>query len=150
MFLMPWVSAQERSAILATLTIPDGTPIKLRLAESVSSAHARVGDNLNFVVVRDVNVAGFTVIPAGTIAHGSVTGVKGKRLLGIGGKVSLKLDSVELINGDQVGLRARMNVKGRSRTGLMAAGMIATGFIFLPAAPVFLLTRGHEIGRAHV
>ena len=144
MFLMPWVWAQDRSANPATLTIPDGTPIKLRLAESVSSAHARVGDNLNFVVVRDVNVAGFTVIPAGTIAHGSVTGVKGRRLLGIGGKVALKLDSVKLINGDQVGLRARMNVKGRSRTGLMAAGMIATGFIFLPAAPVFLLTRGHD------
>lgn len=144
MFLMPWVSAQERSAIPARLTVPDGTPIKLRLAESVSSADARVGDKLNFVVVRDVNVAGFTVIPAGTIAHGCVTGVKGRRLLGIGGKVALKLDSVELINGDQVGLRARMSVKGRSRTKLMAAGIIATGFIFLPAAPVFLLTRGHD------
>jgi LssY C-terminus len=144
MFLMPWVSAQERSAIPGTLTIPDGTPIKLRLAESVSSAHARVGDRLDFVVVRDVSVEGFNVIPAGTIAHGSITGVKGKRLLGIGGKVALKLDSVELINGDQVGLRARMNVKGRSRTKLMAAAMIATGFIFLPATPVFLLTRGHD------
>ena len=144
MFLMPWVSAQERSANPATLTIPDGTPIKLRLAESVSSAHARVGDRLDFIVVRDVSVDGFDVIPAGTIAHGSITGVKGKRFLGMGGKVALKLDSVELINGDQVGLRARMNVKGRSRTKLMAAAMITTGFIFLPAAPVFLLTRGHD------
>ena len=79
MFLMPCASAQEMSAIPARLTIPDGTPIKLRLGESVSSAHARPGDRLDFVVVRDVTVDGFTVISAGTVAHGSVTGVKGKR-----------------------------------------------------------------------
>ena len=84
------------------------------------------------------------MIPAGTMAHGSVTGVKGRRFLGIGGKVGLKLDSLELVNGDRVGLRAHMEVKGHSRTKLMAAAMIATGFIFLPAAPVFLLTRGHD------
>jgi hypothetical protein len=36
---------------------------------------------------------GFRVISAGTAASGSVTGVKGKRLLGIGGNVALKLDS---------------------------------------------------------
>ncbi len=143
MFLMPCVSAQEMTAISARLTIPDGTPIKLRLAESVSSAHAHVGDLLDFIVVRDVNLGGLTVIPAGTMARGSVTGVKGRRILGIGGKVSLKLDSVELVNGDRVGLRASKEVKGGSRTKLMAAAMIATALIFLPATPVFLLTRGH-------
>jgi hypothetical protein len=94
--------------------------------------------------VRDVNIEGFTVIPAGTVASGSVTGVKGKRPLGIGGNVALKLDSVELANGDRVGLHARLNVKGRSRTILMAAGMIATSLVFLPATPVLLLTRGHD------
>ena len=144
MFFMAPVSAQEMSAIPASLIIPDGTLIKLQLAENISSARARVGDCLGFVVVRDVNVGGFTVIRAGTVARGSVTGVKGKRFLGIGGNVALKLDSVALANGDRVGLRAGMDVKGRSRTKLMAAAMIATGLFFLPATPVFLLTRGHD------
>jgi hypothetical protein len=138
------VSGQDKSAIPGRLIIPDGTAVTLRLAENVSSAHARVGDSLDFVVVRDVNLEGFTVIPAGTRARGSITGVKGKRFLGIGGNVALKLDSVELANGDRVTLCARMDVKGRSRTKLMAAAMIATGLIFLPATPVFLLTRGHD------
>lgn len=143
-FLAPCVSAQEMSAIPARVIIPDRTPIKLQLAESVSSDHARVGDRLDFVVVRDVNVGGLTVIPAGTVARGSVTGVRGRRFLGIGGNVALQLDSVELVNGDWVGLNASKKVKGGSRTKLMATAMIATGLIFLPAAPVFLLTRGHE------
>ncbi len=143
MFLLPYVSAQERSAVPASLTIPDGTPIELRLAENVSSDHAHVGDLLDFIVVRDVSVGGFAVIPAGTMARGSVTEVKGRRILGIGGKVSLKLDSLELVNGDRVELRGSKEVKGGSRTKLMAGAMIATALIFLPATPVFLLTRGH-------
>ena len=142
--LAPCAAAQETSAIPARLIIPDQTPVKLQLTESISSAHARSGDRLDFIVARDVNIEGFTVIPAGTVASGSVTGVKGKRLLGIGGNVALKLDSVELANGDRVALNARLNVKGRSRTKLMAAGMIATGLVFLPATPVLLLTRGHD------
>jgi len=130
------VSAQETSAIPIRLIIPDQTPVELQLAESVSSAHARLGDSLDFIVTRDVNIEGFTMIRAGTVASGSVTGVRGKRFLGVGGNVTLELDSVELTTGDRVGLRARLNVKGRSRTKLMAAGMIATALVFLPATPV--------------
>jgi hypothetical protein len=132
------------SALPARLIIPSGTPIKLQLAENVSSAHARPGDQLDFVVVRDVNVGGFDVIPAGTRASGAVTGVKGKRFLGMGGRVALKLDSVALAGGERIRLLGRMAVKGRSRTKLMAAAMLVTGLIFLPAAPIFLLTRGHD------
>ena len=144
MLLLPCVAAQEASSAAASLIIPDGTPIQLRLDESVSSAHARVGDPLDFVVVRDVNVAGFTVIPAGTRARGSITKVKGRRLLARGGQIWLQLDSVKLANGDQVHLRASRKVTGASRTVLMLGGMIASALIFLPAAPVFLLTRGHD------
>ncbi len=143
MLLAPFAPAQEMPAIAASVIIPDGTPIELRLSESVSSAHAHIGDHLGFVVVKDVSVGGFTVIPAGTIARGSVTEVKGRRLLGIGGKVSLKLDSLELANGTQIGLRASKEVKGGSRTKLMVGAMILTSLIFLPATPIFLLTRGH-------
>ena len=143
-FLVPWASAQQMSATPARLLIPVGTPVKLQLAESVSSAHARPGDQLDFVVVRDVSVAGRTVISAGTEASGSVTAVKGRRLLGIGGRVALKLNSVLLANGQRIGLRARMAVKGRTRLKMMAAAMVATGLVFLPASAVFLLTRGHD------
>jgi hypothetical protein len=143
-FLLPRVSAQELSTNPEKLVIPDRTPIKLRLEKNISSAHAHVGDGLDFVVVRDVNLDGFTVIHAGSTAQGSITGVKHKRWLGIGGRVSLKLNSVELVNGDRVGVRASKEVKGGSRTKLMVAGMIVTSLVFLPATPVFLLTRGHD------
>jgi len=49
-----------------------------------------------------------------------------------------------LVDGDQVELRGEKEVKGASRTKLMVGAMIVTGLIFLPAAPVFLLTLGHQ------
>jgi len=142
--LAPRAVAQELSAIHPRLILPGQTPVKLQLSESVSSAHAHPGDRLNLIVARDVNIEGLTVIPTGAVASGTVTGVKRKRPLGIGGDVTLRLDSVELANGDRVGLHAQLNVKGHSRTILMAAGMIATALIFLPATPAFLLTYGHD------
>lgn len=144
LFLLPTVSAAEIAATPTQLVLPGGTPVRVQLAENISSARAHVGDRVNFVVVQDVNQEGFTVIPAGTMARGSITAVKGRRFLGIGGKVRLKLDSVELVNGDEVGLRASKEVKGGSRTKLMVVGMIATGCIFLPATPILLLIRGQE------
>ena len=91
-----------------------------------------------------MTVGGFTVIRAGAIASGSVVGVKGKRILGIGGNVIIQLDSVKYITGDDVSLRARKEIKGGSRTKFMLVEMFVTGLSYLPAAPVFLLTRGRE------
>ena len=142
-FLAVSVSAQQAKEAAAQLIIPDGTPIELRLVESVSSNHAHSGDRLDIIVVKDVNLGGYTLCPAGTKARGTITEVKGKRFLGIGAKITLRLDSVELADGESLKVRASKVVKGNSRTKLMAGAMIATGIIFMPAAPVFLLTRGH-------
>ena len=124
------------------LLLVDGTPVALQLDQTISSAHARVGDPLSFVVVRDVTAQGYTVIPAGSWASGTLVRVHGRRILGMGGNLVLKLNSVELANGDHVALRARKEVKGTSHTWRMAAGMAITSIFYMPAAPVFLLTRG--------
>ena len=98
-----WSQAVHESP--TPLFIPDGTPVKLQMIRTISSAHSQKDDRLDFVVVKDVTVDGLTIIQAGAIASGSVVAVKGKRLLGIGGKVVIKLESVELITGDEVALR---------------------------------------------
>ncbi len=137
------ISAQQVKTTSAQLTIPDGTPIELQLVNSVSSNHAHPGDVLSFIVVKDVTLDGYTLVPAGAMALGRVTEVKGKRFLGIGARISFKLESVQLPDGGTLNLRANKVVKGGSRTKLMAGAMIATAIVFLPATPVFLLTRGH-------
>jgi len=128
----------------ATFVIESGTPVKLQLAQTISSAHVHKSDRLDFVVTKDVTVEGFTVIRAGALAEGSVVAVKGKRPLGMGGDVIIKLDSVELTTGEKVALVARKEFKGRSHTIRMGVEMAIAGAIYLPAAPVFLLSRGRD------
>jgi hypothetical protein len=142
-FLAVSLSAQQAKDVATQLTIPDGTPIELQLIKSISSTHAHSGDRLDFIVVKDVNLHGYKLVPAGTKARGTVTEVKGRRILGIGAKITLRLDSVDLADGESLKVRASKVVKGGSRTKLMAGAMIASAIIFLPATPVFLLTRGH-------
>ena len=124
------------------LDIADGTPVKLQLDQTISSAHARKGDRLDFVVTEDVTAGGFIIINAGTMARGSVIKVHARRPLGMGGSVAIKLDSVKLVTGDRVRLHARRRFKGVSHTKLMAEGMLVVGLIYLPAAPLILLSHG--------
>ena len=118
--------------------------MELRLNQTVSSVHARVGDPLDFVVENDVRVDGRTVIRAGSMAHGSILGVRGRRILGIGGKVVYGIDSVALVTGETIGVHARRVVKGTPHTWRMIAGIAVTALFYLPAAPIFLLTRGGD------
>lgn len=143
LFLLPPSLLAENSLLGASrMAIPDGTAIHLQLTQTVSSAHARVGDPLTFTVEKDVRVGDFTIIRAGSTARGTVTRVKGRRFLGIGGNVVFNLDSVELVTGETVGLQARKEVKGASHTWRMLAEMVAAAVFYLPAAPVFLFSRG--------
>jgi hypothetical protein len=128
----------------ATLVIASGTPVKLQLAETISSAHAHKGDPLQFVASEDVTVRGFTVVHAGAEAEGSILAVRGKRPLGMGGDVIIQVGSVELTTGEQVELCARKEFKGRSHTIRMGVEMAIAGAIYLPAAPVFLMSPGRD------
>ena len=130
--------------VAGALLVSDGTPVKLQMVRTISSAHAKVGDGLDFVVVKDVMIDGWVVIPSSSVASGSVIAVKRKRMLGMGGNIVIMLDSVVLASGEHFDLRARKEIKGSSSTKLMLVEMLATGISYLPATPVLLFSRGSD------
>jgi hypothetical protein len=138
------LAAQESQSGPAKLVLKSGTPVKLQFAKTISSERANESDHLDFVVTRDVDIGGFTVIRAGTLAKGSVVKVKRKRPVGMGGDVIIKVDSVELTTGENIGLVARREFKGNSHTIRMGVVMALSAAIYLPSAPVFLLLRGRD------
>jgi len=138
------VYGQVLPAVPAELVLPSGTPVQLQSVQTISSARAHKGDRVDFVVARDVQTEGLTIIGAGARAEGTVIGVKGKRPLGMGGNLIIKLDSVELTTGEKVALVARKEFKGRSHTIRMGVAMAITAAIYLPAAPAFILSRGRD------
>ncbi|MBW8870458.1 MAG: PEGA domain-containing protein, partial [Acidobacteriales bacterium] len=123
----------------------DGTEVKLRLGETISSADAHVGQNVAFEVTQDIVVQGVTVIPKGTQALATVTAAEAKKRMGRGGKLDVNVDSTRLITGEKVQLRAVKNTKGGGHTGAMTGAMVATGIVFFPAAPLFLFMHGKDI-----
>lgn len=125
--------------------LEDGTPVKMRINRTVSSADAHVGDTIDFEVLEDVSVNGTLVIPKGGLAFATVTEAQAKRRMARGGKLDINIDYVKLVSSDKAALRAVKDMKGGGHTGAMVGGMVATSLIFFPAAPFFLFMHGKDI-----
>jgi hypothetical protein len=125
--------------------LEDGTPVKLRINRTISSADAHVGDTVDFEVLDEVNVNGTVVVPKGGLAFATVTEAQGKRRMARGGKLDINIDYVRLVSGEKAALRAVKDLKGGGHTGAMVGGMVATSLVFFPAAPFFLFMHGKDI-----
>ena len=125
--------------------LEDGTPVKMRINRTISSADAHVGDTIDFEVLNDISVNGTLVIPKGGLAFATVTEAQAKRRMARGGKLDINIDYVKLISSEKAALRAVKDLKGGGHTGAMVGGMVATSLVFFPAAPFFLFMHGKDI-----
>jgi len=62
-----------------------------------------------------------------------------------GGRLEINVDYVKLANGDRAALRSVKGGNGGGHVGAMTAGIVATGIVFFPAAPLFLFMHGKDI-----
>jgi len=140
-------SAQQAAPLnkMEGFGLEDATPVKLRIARTVSSADAKTGETVDFEVLEDVKVVDVLVIPKGGIAWATVTEAQPKRRMGRGGKLNMNIDSVRLVNGQKIALRAIKETQGGGHVGAMTGAMVATGILFFPAAPLFLFMHGKDI-----
>jgi hypothetical protein len=125
--------------------LQDGTPVKLRLGETISSANAHAGQTVEFDVLEEVRVGEVTIIPKGGVAWATVTEAHSKKSMGRGGVLNVNVDSVRLADGEKVALRAVEGGKGGGRVGAMTGAIVATSIVFFPAAPLFLFIHGKDI-----
>ena len=125
--------------------LEDGTPIKMRINRTISSADAHIGDTVDFEVLEDISVNGTLVIPKGGLAFATVTEAQPKRRMARGGKLDINIDYVKLLSGDKAALRAVKDLSGGGHTGAMVGGIVATSIVFFPAAPFFLFMHGKDI-----
>jgi hypothetical protein len=137
--------AQSSAILNPVRTLDDGTPVTLRILQTVSSADAHVNDRVEFEVIEEVRVADTLIIPKGGIAWGTVTEAQHKRRLARGGKLEIVMNSVKLADEETAPLRATKEAQGGGHQGVMTAGIIATGLIFWPVAPAFLFIHGKDI-----
>jgi hypothetical protein len=139
------LGAQALAQAPSTLTLDDGTPIRLRTTNTISSADAHVDDRVDFEVVDDIKVGDVVVVRRGTAAIGTVTEAQSKRRMGRGGKLNVNIDFTKTVTGDKVTLRGVKDVQGGGHTGAMTGAMVGTAIVFWPAAPFFLFMHGKDI-----
>lgn len=137
--------AMAAADVTSDHSIHDGTPVKLRLRENVTSATAKTGQEIPFETVEEVQVDGVTVLPKGSLAMGVVTEAESKRSMGRAGKLNMAISYARLKDSEKVALRAVSEQKGGSHTGAMTGAMVATSLIVWPAAPFFLFMKGKDI-----
>jgi hypothetical protein len=99
-----------------TLLLLDSTPIHMKIGKTISSADARVGDEVHFTVSEDVVVGGFLLIAKGSSADGVVNEAEPRKALGRGGKLSVIIQRVRLADNQTVGLRSDTEGKGSNST----------------------------------
>jgi hypothetical protein len=134
-----------RSNQVSSSFIPEDTPVRLRLSQTLSSATAKVNDKVDFEVVEEIKVGNLVVIPQGATAIGTVTEAHTKKSFGRAGKLNVNIDYVRLVNGDKVALRAVKGGSGGSHKGAMTGAVVATAIVFFPAAPLFFFIKGKNI-----
>jgi len=113
-------TASSKIDVAQNLILPDSTPIRLKLSKALSSADAKVGDDVELSVSEDVVVDGLLIIPAGAIAAGVVNEAEPKKALGRGGKLGILVRSVHLANDQEIVLRSGGDARGASSS----AGMV--------------------------
>jgi hypothetical protein len=126
------------TAAAQVLTLQDGTPVRLRLNRTVSSASAHVGETVDFEVTEPVIHQNYVVVPKGAVALGRVTKVDTRRRFGRAGALELSVDSVRLPDGRTIPLRATPEKGEGDMSGSRVAATIA-------ASPVLVWVKGKDV-----
>lgn len=119
--------------------LEEGTPVRLKFLDTVSSGRNQAGDSIGFRVADDVYAEdGQTVlIKEGTPAWGTVSSVQSRGRVGRKGELGIMVEATRSVQGKRVPLRASLNRDGRDKLGTtVALGLIVT--------PLFLLMRGKD------
>lgn len=121
----------------AKLILKEGTDVKLKFAQDLSSKTAADDDPVNLVLDEDLKVGDVTVCKAGAKAVGTVTHAKKAGMMGKGGELNLRLEY--LIVGDtRMRLRGTKGKEGEGKVGTAVALTVLFG-------PIGLIKHGKNV-----
>lgn len=123
------------------IRLKKGTDIKLKFAESVSSADLEKGRILHLEVYGDIIVDGVTIISTATLAEGKVLKVRRRGMFGRGGYLRIKPSRLMTDGNQSIDLRGpEVTKKGKDKQ-FLAVGASAAPFAVAATigAPIIVL-----------
>lgn len=131
-------AAPQESQKPGVLVLKEGTEIKLKFAQNVTSRVTRPGQMIEFVVAEPVVVDGVTLIKQGARSIGYVANTESAGGTGKGGAMEIRMEAVRT-RGRMVKLTG-----ADSRAEKRATGRVVGMTIFFGLGG-FLSARGHEV-----
>jgi len=131
-------AAPQESQKPPVLVLKEGTEIKLKFAQNVTSRVTRPGQMIEFVVAEPVVVDGVLLIKQGARSIGYVANTESASGTGKGGTMEIRMEAVRT-RGNMVKLTG-----ADSRTEKRASGRVV-GMTILFGLSGFLSARGHEV-----
>lgn len=126
------------------LKVVDGTEIEIALTNNVSGQEAKVGDLVDFTVLRPVQLDGVTIFEKGASARGRITTSKKSGRWGKAGKLEWAMQDVQAVDGSRVPARFTKRLVGDSSGGTVAVAAVATAVFLGPVALLWGLKKGKE------
>ena len=93
------------------ITIPEGTKIRVRLEQDLTSATAQEGQSVQLSVIDAIKIGETVAIAQGTNVIGRVILAQEKRRMGRTGKIDFSVDSVMAVDQTNIPLRYTSNKK---------------------------------------
>ncbi len=119
------------------MVLKEGTDVKLKFAQDLSSKTAADDDPVTFVLDEDLKVGDVSVVKAGAKALGTITHAKKAGMMGKGGELNLRLEY--LVAGDsRMRLRGTKGKEGEGKVGATVALTVLFG-------PIGLIKHGKNV-----
>jgi len=117
--------------------LEDGTSLKVKFKQTISSKTAQDNDPVDFEVSEAVMVGNTVVIARGAPAKGMVVRARRSGMLGRRGRLDIALKEVTLVSGERIFIRASQKGGGGTSGGIIAAAILLS--------PLALVFKGKNI-----
>jgi hypothetical protein len=120
-----------------TIILKEGTDVKLKFAEDISSKTATADDPVTLTLDEDLKVGDVVVVKAGAKAYAIVSNTKRAGMLGKGGELNIRMD---YLKADSVKIKLR-GTKSRQGEDKTTSAIVLTVLL----GPVGLIKHGKDI-----
>lgn len=135
-FVQP-ASAADEPAATAKVVLKEGSEVKLKFADDLSSKTATEGDPVNLILDEDIKVGDIVVAKAGCKAVGTITNAKKAGMMGRAGELNMRLEHLK-VGDDRVKLRGTKGKQGQGKEGTAVALTVLFG-------PIGLIKHGKNV-----
>ncbi|HEV2880222.1 MAG TPA: hypothetical protein VGX24_02850 [Pyrinomonadaceae bacterium] len=133
---------QEEKEVAAArrVKLPQGTPLDIEMAYTITSQEVRAGELISFRVVNPVLVDGVIVVAVGATATARIVKASRGGHFGRAGRIAWVMQDVTAVDGTRIPLASSAGrIVGDSKGAKVVTQMIITGALLPLVAPVALL-----------